>query len=101
MLAALPRHQFDLLAPHLTTVSLQQAEVLAERAQHLLAQIAPLRDDAEVQRLRELSMDYIHEAERIEREGATTLESSEQISAGLDAIARYFFARAVRDKSKE
>ena len=27
---ALPRHHFDLLAPHLTTVSLQQAEVLAE-----------------------------------------------------------------------
>ena len=30
LLAALPRHQFDLLAPHLTTVSLEQAEVLAE-----------------------------------------------------------------------
>jgi CRP-like cAMP-binding protein len=30
LLAALPRHQFDLLAPHLTTVSLQQGEVLAE-----------------------------------------------------------------------
>lgn len=30
MLAALPRLQFDLLAPRLTTASLQQAEVLAE-----------------------------------------------------------------------
>ena len=30
LLAALPRDQFDLLAPHLTTVSLEQAEVLAE-----------------------------------------------------------------------
>jgi len=30
LLAALPRHHFDLLAHHLTTVSLQQAEVLAE-----------------------------------------------------------------------
>ena len=30
LLAALPRHQFDLLAPSLTTVSLQQGEVLAE-----------------------------------------------------------------------
>jgi CRP-like cAMP-binding protein len=30
MLAALPRHQFDMLAPHLTSVSLQQAEILAE-----------------------------------------------------------------------
>jgi hypothetical protein len=71
------------------------------RARHLLAQIAPLPDDADVQRLRGLSMDYIREAERIEKEGVTTLESSEQISAGLDAIARYFFARAIRDKSKE
>jgi CRP-like cAMP-binding protein len=30
LLAALPRHQFDMLAPHLTSVSLQQAEILAE-----------------------------------------------------------------------
>jgi hypothetical protein len=67
------------------------------RAQHLLAQIAPLPDDAEVQRLRELSMDYIREAERTENEGVTRVESSEQISAGLDAIARYFFARALRN----
>ena len=35
-----------------------------------------------------------------EKEGVTTLESSEQISAGLDAIARYFFARALRNNSK-
>ena len=34
------------------------------RARHLLAQIAPLPDDAEVQRLRELSMDYIREARK-------------------------------------
>jgi hypothetical protein len=54
-----------------------------------------LPDDAEVQRLRGLSMDYIREAERIEKEGVTTPESSEQISTGLDAIAREFFARAL------
>lgn len=30
LLSSLPRNQFDLLAPHLTTVSLQQGEVLAE-----------------------------------------------------------------------
>jgi CRP-like cAMP-binding protein len=30
LLAALPRHEFDLLAPNLTTVPLQQAAVLAE-----------------------------------------------------------------------
>jgi hypothetical protein len=51
--------------------------------------------------LRELSIDYIREAERIEKEDVTMLESSEQISAGLDAIARYFFARALRNNSKD
>jgi hypothetical protein len=71
------------------------------RARHPLAQILPLPDDAEVQRLRELSIDYIREAERIEKEDVTMLESSEQISAGLDAIARYFFARALRNNSKD
>jgi hypothetical protein len=35
------------------------------RAQDLLAQIAPLPDDSELQRLRELSMNYIREAERL------------------------------------
>jgi hypothetical protein len=71
------------------------------RARHLLAQIAPLPDDSEVQRLRELSMSYIREAERRELKRVTTRESSEQISAALDAIARDFFARALRNKSKE
>jgi hypothetical protein len=71
------------------------------RARHLLAQIAPLPDDAEVQRLRELSIGYIREAERIEKQDVTMLESSEQISAGLDAIARYFFARALRNNLKD
>jgi len=64
------------------------------RAQYLLAQIAPLPDDTEVQRLRELSMHYIREAERLERKRVTPREPSEQISAALDAIARDFFARA-------
>ena len=36
------------------------------------AQIAPLPDDAEVQRLRELSVDYIREAERLEMERIAT-----------------------------
>ena len=66
-----------------------------------LARIAPSRDDNEVPRLRELSMDYIREAERVEKEDVTTRESSEQISTGLDAIARDFFARALPNKSKE
>jgi hypothetical protein len=67
------------------------------RAVHLLARIAPLPDDTEVQRLRELSLDYIREAER--REGVP--ETGEQISAVLDTVARDFFARALRQQSKK
>lgn len=70
------------------------------RACHLLAQIAPLPDDAEVQRLRELSMEYIREAEKLETKGVTAREPSEQISAVLDVLARDFFARAIQNKSK-
>lgn len=73
-----------------------RSERARARAQSLLAQVAPLPDDSEVQRLRELSMDYIREAERLENERVTTRESSEEISAALDAIARDFFARALR-----
>ena len=80
---------------------MSRSAILALTPLQFLAQIAPLPDDADVQRLRELSVDYIREAERLEKEGVTTVESSEQISAGLDAIARNFFARAVRNKSKE
>jgi len=71
------------------------------RAQDLLAQIAPLPDDSELQRLRELSMNYIREAERLEQKRVTALEPGEQISAALDAIARDFFARALQNMSKE
>jgi hypothetical protein len=39
-----------------------RSERARARALHLLAQIAPLPDDSEVQRLRELSLDYIREA---------------------------------------
>ena len=74
-----------------------RSERARARALHLLAQIAPLPDDAEVQRLRELSLDYIREAERLE--GAP--ESGEQVSVVLDRIARDFFARALRHQSKK
>ena len=67
------------------------------RALHLLAQIAPSPDDLEVQRLRELSLDYIREAERRDRDP----ETGEQISAVLDTVARDFFARALRHQSKK
>ncbi|MGY4286594.1 hypothetical protein ACVWXO_005814 [Bradyrhizobium sp. LM2.7] len=78
-----------------------RSERARARARHLLAQIAPLPDDTEVQRLRELSMDYIREAESLERKGVTTREPGEQISAALDAIAQDFFARARQNRSKE
>ena len=74
-----------------------RSERARARALHLLAQIAPLPDDFEVQRLRELSLDYIREAGR--REGAP--EAGEQISAVLDTIARDYFARALRHQSKK
>jgi hypothetical protein len=51
-----------------------------------------------MQRLRELSMDYILEAEWLERKSLTPREPSERISAALDAIARDFFARALQNK---
>ena len=74
-----------------------RSERARARALHLLAQIAPLPDDSEVQRLREVSLDYIREAERLER----APEPGEQISAVLDTIARDFFARALRHQSKK
>jgi hypothetical protein len=64
------------------------------RAQHLLALTHPIPHDAEVQRLRELALDYIREAERLEAEGAgRSCEPAELISAALDAVARNFFKR--------
>ena len=78
-----------------------RSERARARARHLLAQIAPLPDDTEVQRLRELSMNYIREAERLEGNHVPAREPSEQISAALDAVAREFFARALQNWSKE
>ena len=78
-----------------------RSERARARARHLLAQIAPLPDDTEVQRLRELSMNYIREAERLEGNRVTAREPSEQVSAALDAIAREFFARVSQHRSKE
>jgi len=77
-----------------------RSERARARARHLLAQLAPLPDDTEVQRLRELAMDYIREAERLEKKRVTVREPSEQISAALDAIAREFFARTLQSKIK-
>jgi hypothetical protein len=72
------------------------------RAQNLLAAIYPLPDDLEVHRLRELAVDYIREAERLEAEQkGRAAESDELISAALDAVARDYFMRALaRAKSQ-
>jgi hypothetical protein len=64
------------------------------RARELLATIAPLPDDNEFHRLRELAIDYIKEAERLETENnGRAAESEELISAALDAVARDYFDR--------
>ena len=66
------------------------------RARDLLATAYPAPDDAEFDRLRELAVDYIQEAERLEAESrGRVLESDEMISTALDAVARDYFARAL------
>lgn len=77
-----------------------RSEHARARAQQLLAEIAPLPNDSELQRLRELSLNYIREAERLEGKPVTTPEPSEESTAALDAIARDFFDRALQSKSK-
>src|SRR5436190_447236 len=52
-----------------------RSEHARARARQLLAQIAPLPDDLDIQRLRELSVDYIREAEILEKGSAPEPES--------------------------
>jgi hypothetical protein len=62
----------------------------------LLATVYPIPEDDEFYRLRELAIDYIREADRLDAEnGDAATESDELISAALDAMARDFFARAL------
>jgi hypothetical protein len=66
------------------------------RARDLLATLYPLPDDVEFRRLRELAIDYIQEAERLEAENrGRVTEADELISAALDAVARDYFARTL------
>jgi hypothetical protein len=66
------------------------------RARDLLATVYPVPDDVEFQRLRELAIDYIREAERLEAANrGREVESDELISAALDAVARDYFSRAL------
>jgi hypothetical protein len=66
------------------------------RARDLLATVYPLPEDEEFGRLRELAVDYIREADRLEAENnGRAAESDELISAALDAVARDYFKRAL------
>ena len=66
------------------------------RARNLLATIYPVPQDVEFHRLRELALEYIQEAERVEAENrGRAAESEELISAALDAVARDYFSRAL------
>ncbi len=66
------------------------------RARDLLATLYPIPEDEESRHLRELAIDYIREAERIEMENrGRAVESDELISAALDAVALDYFARAL------
>src|SRR5450756_259654 len=66
------------------------------RARDLLASVYPVPDDAEFDRLRQLAIDYIREAERLEAGNkGRAAEPDELISAALDAVARDYFSRAL------
>ena len=77
-----------------------RSERARARARYRLAQIASLPTDGEMQRLRQLSMKYIREAERLERDVQPSGRRA-SISAASDAIARDFFARALQNELKE
>jgi hypothetical protein len=73
-----------------------KSERARDRARDLLATVYPVPDDVEFRRLRELAIDYVQEAERLEAENrGRAVESDELISAALDAVARDYFKRAV------
>ncbi len=64
------------------------------RAEGLLATVYPIPRDVEFHRLRELAIDYIREAERLEAEHrGRAAATDELISEALDAVARDYFAR--------
>jgi hypothetical protein len=64
------------------------------RARDLLAMAYPVPDNIEFDRLRELAIDYLQEAERLEVENkGRAADPEEAVAAALDAIARDYFAR--------
>jgi hypothetical protein len=66
------------------------------RARDLLATVYPIPDDGESRRLRQLAIDYIQQAERLEAASSgRIIESDELVAAALDGVARDFFTRAL------
>jgi hypothetical protein len=73
-----------------------KSERARDRARDLLATVYAVPEDVEFRRLRELAIDYVREAERLEAEKrGRVVESDELISTALDAVARDYFKRAV------
>jgi DNA-directed RNA polymerase subunit F len=73
-----------------------KSERARDRARDLLATVYPAPDDVEFRRLRQLAVDYVQEAQRLEAEKrGRAVESDELVSAALDAVARDYFQRAV------
>jgi hypothetical protein len=73
-----------------------RSERARARARHLLAMVYPVPDDVEFQCRRELAIDYLQEAERLDAASrGRAPESEELISAALDAVVRDYFARAL------
>jgi hypothetical protein len=67
------------------------------RAMELLAITDPGANDEGSRRMRALAVRYLEFAERLEaEEHGRALDSSDRISAELDAVAREFFERASR-----
>jgi hypothetical protein len=63
------------------------------RARDVLARY-PVPEDAD--RLRELAIDYVREADRLETQSkGRPVQSDEVLSSALDAIARDYFARSI------
>ena len=73
-----------------------KSERARDRARDLLATVYPVPDDVEFRRLRQLAIDYVQEAQRLEAaKRGRAVESGELVSAALDAVARDYFQRAV------
>lgn len=65
-------------------------------ARDVLAKRYPIPEDIELDRLREVAIGYVREAERLETQSkGRPVQSDELLSSALDAIARDYFARSV------